>query len=155
MLVEKLYQETILEHNRKPRNRMVLARATHHARGVDALCGDDIRIYLEVHDGIVRRAAFDGEACAVTTAAASLLTTWLAGKTTAEFECGRRAFQDLLARPDGPDAAELGDLNQLKTVGLFPARVRNALLPWRTAASALAGKPGLDHRKGYVDGAHE
>lgn len=144
MQLEKLYRDAILEHNRNPRNRMVLPEASHHARGVDALCGDDIQVYLVVHDGIIEHAAFDGEACAVTTAAASLLTGWMAGKSLAEFDSGWKTFRELLDRPAGPDMAELGDLNLLKSVGLFPARVRNALLPWRTAAAALAGRSELN-----------
>lgn len=139
MQLDKLYQQFILDHNRTPRNFGPLPKATHRARGQDALCGDDIEIELEVRDGRVEQAAFSGEACAVTKASASMLTEWLRGRSSEEIRAGMQAFEQMMADPESPARPELGDLDRLRAVGHFPARVRNALLPWRTALKALAG----------------
>ena len=137
MALEQLYQQTILEHNRNPRNYGTLAAATHAARGHDALCGDDILVELIVEDGRILQAAFSGEACAVTKASASMLTAWLTGRQAAEIREYLNQFQALLKDNTLPDAPGLDDLNQLRAVSQFPARVRNALLPWTTTLRAL------------------
>jgi nitrogen fixation NifU-like protein len=136
MALDKLYQQVILDHNRSPHHYGRLEGATHSARGQDALCGDDILVELRVADGKIQEAAFSGEACAITTASASMLMDWLVGRTEEEVAAGYKRFSQLLANPDHPDARELGDINHLRTVSGFPARVRNALLPWRTTLKA-------------------
>lgn len=145
MALDELYKALILEHNRAPKNRGPLPGATHRARGTDALCGDDLQMELEISAGVIRRAAFSGEACAVATASASLLTEWLRGRTVDQFEAGRRAFRALMDDPGRDHILELGELNELRAVGRFPARVRNALLPWRTTAAALAGEAEMSN----------
>lgn len=139
MALDRLYQQIILDHNRTPRNFGPLDGATHSARGQDALCGDDILVELIVEDGKVRDAAFYGEACAVTKASASMLTDWLRGRSADEIRDGLDAFESVLADPDSPPDEALGDLDYLRSVGEFPARVRNAVLPWRTVLRALEG----------------
>lgn len=142
MAIEKLYQDIVLDHNRWPRNFKRLPGATHSARGQDASCGDDLLIELEVVDRQVRQAAFSGDACAVTQAAASMLTVWLTGRPVDEVRAGLDRFRTLLENPAAPRDVLLGELNQLQPVGAFPARRRNALLPWRTVVKALAGDAG-------------
>lgn len=137
MALDRLYQQVILDHNRCPRNHGRLEGATHGARGRDALCGDDILVELRVVDGRIEAAAFSGEACAITTASASMLTDWLAGRTAGELAEAIERFGRLLDDSELPDDPALGDINHLRAVSGFPARVRNALLPWRTALSAL------------------
>lgn len=137
MALDQLYQQVILDHNRSPHHYGRLADATHSARGQDALCGDDILIELKVLDGRIEQAAFSGEACAITTASASMLMDWLAGRSRPEVESAHERFAALLEDPGRPDEPELGDSNHLRAVSGFPARVRNALLPWRTALAAL------------------
>jgi nitrogen fixation protein NifU and related proteins len=137
MALDHLYQQTILEHNRKPRNFGPLPGATHAARGQDALCGDDILIELRIDGQRIEAAAFSGEACAVTKASASLLTDWLVGREPAEVIEWVSRFERLLRDTTIEDAPELGAINQLRAVGQFPARVRNALLPWRATRRAL------------------
>ncbi|TVQ28539.1 MAG: SUF system NifU family Fe-S cluster assembly protein [Wenzhouxiangella sp.] len=137
MALDRLYQQTILEHNRKPRNFGRLAEATHAARGQDALCGDDILIELIVEGERVRQAAFSGEACAVTKASASMLTEWLTGRQVAELIAWRDRFEALLKNAELEDAPELGPINQLRAVAQFPARLRNVLLPWNAAGQAV------------------
>ncbi len=137
MALEKLYQQVILDHNRSPRHHGGLQNATHSARGQDALCGDDILIELRVIDGRIEQAAFSGEACAITKASASMLMVWLVGRKPDELAGSQQRFSRLLQHPDQPDDEELGDINHLRTVSGFPARARNALLPWRAALDAL------------------
>ncbi|MDZ7790694.1 MAG: SUF system NifU family Fe-S cluster assembly protein [Xanthomonadales bacterium] len=137
MALDKLYQQVILDHNRSPHHYGRLEGATHSARGQDALCGDDILVELRVVDGRIEEAAFSGEACAITTASASMLMDWLIGRAAREVDVNLVRFSRLLEAPDEPDDPELGDINHLRAVSGFPARVRNALLPWRTAIDAL------------------
>ncbi len=144
MALDQLYQQTILEHNRKPRNYGHLTGATHAARGHDAMCGDDILMELIVEDGCIRQAAFSGDACAVTKATASMLTDWLPGRQASDIADWSNQFQALLKDHTLPDAPELADLNQLRPVSQFPARVRNALLPWTTTLRALNQPEGTN-----------
>jgi nitrogen fixation NifU-like protein len=137
MSLSRLYQSALLAHNRAPRHRGELANATHVARGTDALCGDDIRIWLRVEAGRIRQASWSGEACAITTAAASMLTDWLPGRSLEQFESSYRVFLELIRDSERADVAEFGDLNLLRAVSAFPSRRRNALLPWETALNAL------------------
>jgi len=136
MPLSELYQSALLAHNRHPRRHHELTGATHTARGTDALCGDDIRVWLRLEDGRVADASWSGEACAVTTAAASMLTEWLPGRTPGQLRAGHEQFARLLDDPEAPRVPDLGDLNLLRAVGGFPSRKRNALLPWHTALRA-------------------
>lgn len=137
MALDQLYQKLILDHNRSPRHRGRLAAATHSARGQDALCGDDILIELRLARGVIEQVAFSGEACAITMASASMLMEWLPGHSADEVAAAGQRFAELLDDPAQPDDEALGEINALRSVSNFPARKRNALLPWRTAARAL------------------
>jgi len=142
MALDQLYQQVILDHNRCPHHYGRLEDVTHSARGQDALCGDDILIELRLEDGRIREAAFSGEACAITTASASMLMQWLEGRSSKDTRVGYESFTRLLEDPQQRDCPELGDINHLRVVAGYPARVRNALLPWRTASEALLGASG-------------
>jgi len=137
MALHQLYQQLILEHNRSPRNFGPLAGATHSARGFDALCGDDLLFELRVENGIIRAAAFSGEACAVTKACASMLTEWLPGRKRADVESGLKAFSAVLTGVDMKSDETLGHFSELSALSDFPARQRNARLPWRCVLEAL------------------
>lgn len=138
MPLSRLYQTRILELNRMPLNYGELKDATHSARGVDALCGDDLQIQLRINpEGIIEQACWSGQACAVTSASASLLTEWLAGRRSDGIDAGFDAFRQLLADQPYPQSPDLGELALLGAVGAFPSRVKNALLPWQTALDAL------------------
>jgi nitrogen fixation NifU-like protein len=137
MALDQLYQRSILEHNRAPRHFGRLTSPTHSARGVDGLCGDDILIELELVDDTIQRAMFSGEACAVTKASASMMTSWIEGQSRADVLSAGRRFQAALRQPDIPDDPTLGELNRLRAVSSFPARMKNALLPWQALFDAL------------------
>ncbi len=137
MALDQLYQQLILEHNRKPRNYGRLANPTNAARGHDALCGDDILIELRIVKNRIEQAGFSGQACAITRASASMLCEWLIGRQTATVSLAFDQFQNLLGNDTLPDHPDLGDINQLRAVSRFPARRRNAELPWKTTLRAL------------------
>ena len=137
MPLSRLYQSRLLEHNRDPSNHFALPDATHSARGTDALCGDDLTMWLRIADDVIDAASWSGEACAVTTASASMLTSWLPGRDVDEVRAAAGRFDDLLSDPDRPDDAELGEINTLRAVAAFPSRRRNAQLPWKTVLAAL------------------
>ena len=137
MSLDHLYQSKILEHNRQPHNHFEMPDATHSADGLDALCGDDIRVWLSVRDGRVAGASWSGEACAITTASASMLTSWLIGRYTIEIAPAFELFRNLLEDKRLPDAPALGEINALRAVGGFPSRKRNAMLPWNATLEAL------------------
>lgn len=141
MALTELYQRAILAHNRAPKNRRSLDRCTHRARGLDALCGDDLVIELEVdEEGTIRDAAWTGEACVVTTASASMLTEWLRGQDLVAVRRAEVRFRTLLQDPSAKDAPDLNEFNLLRSISKFPSRVRNALLPWETTLEALQRK---------------
>jgi nitrogen fixation NifU-like protein len=135
----ELYQQIIIEHNRSPRNFGVLPDANRRADGDNPLCGDRIALYLKVRDDVIEDVAFEGRGCAISQAAASLMTGAIKGRPTAEAQALYRSFHDMVTgRPDAPvDPAALGKLAAFAGVRAFPARVKCASLPWHTLRAAL------------------
>ncbi|HXH84098.1 MAG TPA: SUF system NifU family Fe-S cluster assembly protein [Candidatus Tectomicrobia bacterium] len=133
-----LYQQVILDHNRKPRNFRPIADATRRAEGYNPLCGDRVTVYLVVEDGVVRDAAFQGSGCAISKAAASMMTASVIGRREDEVE---RLFERVHAMLTGERGAEadVGKLAVFAGVREFPARVKCATLPWHTLQAALSG----------------
>ncbi len=138
-----LYQEVILDHGRRPRNRRAMEGASVSAHGDNPMCGDRVTVFLRLdEDGRVADISFDGRGCAISMASASLMTELLKGKTRGEAEA---LFQDLRAMCTGkeqsnasPDDA-LERLAVLSGVKDFPSRVKCATLAWHTMDAALAG----------------
>ncbi|MDR3708101.1 MAG: SUF system NifU family Fe-S cluster assembly protein [Capsulimonadaceae bacterium] len=138
--LRELYQEVILDHNKKPRNFRVLETANHHADGHNPLCGDNVTVYLDVEDGVITDISFQGSGCAISKASASVMTTVLKGKSVAEAEDLFNQFHELVTA-DGSeelDADHLGKLAVFSGVREFPARVKCASLAWHTVHAALA-----------------
>lgn len=132
-----LYQEVIIDHGRRPRNFGPLPRANRHADGFNPLCGDRLTVHLEVADGVIADARFEGVGCAISTASASLMTEALKGKTAAQADALFAGFHALVTGVALPAAAQLGKLEVLAGVRNFPARVKCATLPWHTLEAAL------------------
>ena len=107
-LLSDLYQEVILDHNRRPRNYGGLADATSEAEGYNPLCGDKVKVYLKKEGDLIERVAFEGTGCAISTASASIMTEVLQGKTIAEARELFKKFHSLVTgRFDGdPDDAD-------------------------------------------------
>jgi len=138
--LSELYQEVILDHNRKPRNFQKVAAANRTAEGFNPLCGDQITLYVRLEDGVIRDIGFQGSGCAISKASASLMTSAVKGKTKAEAEQLFEQFHRMVTKDDAPDAAELGKLAAFSGVREFPARVKCASLAWHTLHGALEGK---------------
>jgi nitrogen fixation NifU-like protein len=138
--LKALYQQMIIEHNKKPRNFHALDGATHDADGFNPLCGDHLHVYLTVNDdGIIEEAGFTGEGCAISKASASMMTTVLKGKTVADAERLFTQFQALVKgelKPEDP-GHELGKLAVFSGVWQYPSRVKCAVLAWHAAHGAL------------------
>ena len=134
-----LYQEVILDHNKRPRNFHELEAANRVADGFNPLCGDKVRVYLELEGDVVKDVGFSGSGCAISTASASLMTQSIKGRTVAEVEKIFDGFHELVTTDTGADAASLGKLVVFGGVREFPVRVKCATLAWHTLMSALAG----------------
>ena len=137
-----LYQTTILDHNRKPRNFRVIDETDHHADGHNPLCGDKLTVYLVLdEDDRVADVAFQGQGCAISTASASLMTELVKGKTVAEIEKDFDRFHELVtSKADAPvDMAQMGKLAVFSGVREYPMRVKCATLAWHTLRAALHG----------------
>jgi nitrogen fixation NifU-like protein len=137
--LRELYQETILEHSRKPRNFGILETANHKAEGYNPLCGDHYTVFLDVKDGAIQNLSFEGSGCAISKASASMMTQSLKGKTTAEAEALFTKFHDLVTG-HGDSAEEMGKLAVFGGVSEFPLRVKCATLAWHTLRAALRGE---------------
>jgi nitrogen fixation protein NifU and related proteins len=134
-----LYQQIIVDHNRSPRNFKKLAHPTREAEGANPLCGDQIKLEVELAGDRIADIGFQGSGCAISQASASLLTGAVQGKSTADAqELFRQVHTMLTSAPGTPvDTAKLGKLAALAGVRQFPVRVKCASLPWHTLRAAL------------------
>lgn len=139
-MLRELYQETILDHNRHPRNRGRVEGT--RAEGYNPLCGDQVEISLHTEAGTIDAIGFEGQGCAISTASASLMTQAVKGKTVEEAEAIFRRFQALVTDTTGaePDWEGLGDLAVFAGVRELPVRIKCATLPWHTLHAALQDK---------------
>jgi nitrogen fixation NifU-like protein len=134
-----LYQEVILDHNKRPRNFRVLNPYSHKAEGYNPLCGDKVTVYLDVQDGIIKDLSFQGAGCAISSASASMMTEALKGKSIAEVEKLFKDFHDAVTGASEP-SPKLGKLAVLAGVRDYPSRVKCATLVWHTLRAALENR---------------
>ncbi|HEX2163105.1 MAG TPA: SUF system NifU family Fe-S cluster assembly protein [Thermoanaerobaculia bacterium] len=149
--LRELYQDVILDHGKRPRNFGRLPAANRSAQGDNPLCGDRLTLTVEVADGRVADAAFEGAGCAISVASASLMTDAVKGLPVAEAEALFHRFHRLLAGERGGAAAaggeageDLGKLAVFAGVREYPMRVKCATLPWHTLIAALHSAPAAD-----------
>jgi nitrogen fixation NifU-like protein len=135
-----LYQELILDHYRRPRNKGTLDNADASVEMRNPQCGDEIVLQVAFDGDNIRDVKFSGRGCSISQASASMMTQLLKGKTRAEIESIRARFRDLMLGVAEP-TDELGALRALSGVARFPGRVKCALLAWSALESALAPKP--------------
>ena len=141
MDLRDLYQEIIIDHNRSPRNYREIEDPTQRAEGYNPLCGDRLKLYLRVKDGVIDDISFEGAGCAISVASASLMTEQIKGKTEEEAAGLFEQFHQLVtADEEAPPNPALGKLAALAGVRAYPARVKCATLAWHTLGSALAGE---------------
>lgn len=134
--LRSLYEEVILDHNRRPRNfQYKPADANRHAHGYNPLCGDEFTVNLRVEDGVIKDVGFEGAGCAISTASASLMTESIKGKSIEEAERLFNGIHDLLTQQGS--AETLGKLQVLSGVREYPSRVKCATLAWHTLQAAL------------------
>jgi len=135
--LRELYQEVILHHSKSPRNFGALESANRRADGHNPLCGDRIRLALEVDGGEIRDVRFEGEGCAISTASASVMTDAVKGCSEGEARRKLATFHALVTGEPCEDPADLGKLEVFAGVKEFPVRVKCAMLAWRTLEAAL------------------
>jgi nitrogen fixation NifU-like protein len=135
-----LYQEVILDHNKRPRNFGELDDPDHFAEGNNPLCGDQLKVYITMVGDRIEQIRFEGSGCAISTASASLMTEIVKGKSRAEIERLYQSFHELLTGDPSVVAEagpELGKLAVFSGVREYPVRVKCATLSWHTLQAAL------------------
>ena len=138
---DALYQEIILEHNRKPRNFREMPDADRTVEGRNPLCGDALTVWMKLDGDTIADVSFKGEGCAISKASASLMTAAVKGKTREEAEQIFERFHDLvMGKLDDTEQKSLGSLRAFSGVARFPLRVKCASLAWHAMHSALAGE---------------
>ena len=139
--LQDLYQEIILDHNRRPRNFRKPEGANCNAEGFNPLCGDQLTLYLTVEDQEITDVGFQGEGCAISKASASMMTESIKGKTDAEAREVFNAFHRMITQgqTEDSDSDVLGDLEILQGVSEYPTRIKCATLAWHALQAALNG----------------
>ena len=137
MDLKDLYQDLIIDHNRRPRNFRRLADADHQAEGFNPLCGDKLTLYLRMQGDRIEDVTFEGSGCAISVASASLMTETLKGKTEADARALFERMHALLTGAGDADPEALGKLAALAGVRAYPTRVKCATLCWHTLNAAL------------------
>lgn len=132
-----LYQEVILDHNKRPRNFHTIEPASHHAEGYNPLCGDRLTLYVQVQGETIDDIAFVGSGCAISKASASLMTDALKGRSVAEARALFDRFHRMVTTPPDQAVEDMGKLSVLAGVREFPVRVKCASLAWHTLKAAL------------------
>ena len=137
--LSELYQQVILDHNKKPRNFRKLETANHSAEGFNPLCGDQLTVYLNLEDDAVKEISFEGSGCAISKAAASMMTQAVKGKSKQEAEQLFAEFHGMVTGEldEETTTTGLGNLKIFSGVREFPVRVKCASLPWHTMHAAL------------------
>ena len=140
--LDALYQEVILDHNRKPRNFREIADADRRIEGRNPLCGDEITLWVKLDGDRVADVSFKGSGCAVSKSSASLMTSSVKGKTVEETQQLFERFHDMITGklPEG-EREKMGSLAALGGVSKFPVRVKCASLAWHALKSALEQGP--------------
>ena len=140
-LVE-LYQELVLDHNNRPRNKRVMEDASNTADGYNPLCGDQVSVFVKVENGVVADVSFQGVGCAISQSSASMMTQNVKGKPVEEAEALFELFHSMVTRDPSADfdGSSLGELEALAGVCAFPNRIKCASLAWHTMAASLDTK---------------
>jgi nitrogen fixation NifU-like protein len=138
MDLRELYQETILDHSRHPRNKRQPDETTHRAFGHNPLCGDQIAVHLKIKDDHIEDIGFLGSGCAISIASASIMTDTIKGKSLKEANELAEKFYQMVVNGDSPQ--EIGKLIAFSGVREFPIRVKCATLAWHALQAAIEGK---------------
>ncbi|HEX6974840.1 MAG TPA: SUF system NifU family Fe-S cluster assembly protein [Vicinamibacterales bacterium] len=132
-----LYQEVILDHNKRPRNFHAIERPSHTAEGYNPLCGDRLNLFVKVEGNVIADVGFQGSGCAISKASASLMTDAVKGHTVEEARALFERFHRMVTTPPDVPVEDMGKLSVLSGVREFPVRVKCASLAWHTLKAAL------------------
>jgi nitrogen fixation NifU-like protein len=145
--LEDLYREIILDHYRNPRNRGDLPTPPAvRSEGFNPLCGDEVQVYLDVHDGVVDDIRISGQGCSISQSSASMMSQAVKGRSVPEARALVHAFKSMMSIEDGHDrddaddaepGVKMGDLEALQGVVKYPVRIKCATLAWNTLAQGL------------------
>ena len=147
--LEDLYREIILDHYRSPRNRGELpSPPAHKVEGFNPLCGDEVTVYLDVEDGVLKDIKMMGHGCSISQSSSSLMTAAVKGKSLESVQATIDTFKQLMTvhessltkdadRDDEVDLRKLGELAALQGVVKFPVRIKCAVLAWNTLRQGL------------------
>ncbi len=141
-LVDDLYRETILDHYHNPRNRGTISDATVSTEGVNPLCGDELRLFLKIENGLVQDIKLESSGCSINTASGSMMSELVLGKSLEEAQGVIAEFKKMMLTK-GEDITlpeELEELEALQGVKKYPVRIKCALLPWNTLDEGLKAK---------------
>ena len=136
--LSELYQEVILDHNRRPRNFRVIDPASATQEGFNPLCGDRLTLFVTIDKGVIADVSFQGSGCAISKASASLMTEALKGKTVVQARELFDRFHAMITSDQGRASPDLGKLSVLGGVRDFPTRIKCASLAWHTMKAAVA-----------------
>ena len=139
--LDDLYREIILDHYRTPRNRGELPPPAAHAVGHNPLCGDEIEVFLDVHDGVIGDIKVGGQGCSISQSSASMMSQAVKGKSVDEVRALVHKFKSMMSIEELTEAdadVKLGDLEALQGVVKFPVRIKCAVLAWNTLTEAMA-----------------
>jgi len=141
--LNELYQEVILDHNKRPRNFRTIDPSTHRADGHNPLCGDRLSLYVRVSEDTIEDVAFQGSGCAISKASASLMTDAVKGQTIEAANALFARFHAMVTTPPDQPVENMGKLSVLAGVREFPVRVKCASLCWHTLKAALDRKAAV------------
>jgi len=138
---DDLYQDIVMDHSRRPRNYGPLENPTSSNDGYNPLCGDEVTVFLRLEDNKVAEVSFQAEGCAISKSSASMMTEGIKGKTVVDAMKVFEAFRSLLTQDqlDDQQIELLGDLEILRGVSHYPARIKCATLSWHTLKAGLEG----------------
>lgn len=142
--LEDLYREVILDHYRSPRNKGELPPPATCTEGTNPLCGDEIRLFLEVTDGVIRDVRFSGHGCSISQSSASMMTAAVKGKPVADVRALVHRFKEMMSIEESAEESpapvgSMGDMEALRGVVKYPVRIKCAVLGWNTLLEALGG----------------
>ena len=142
--LEDLYREVILDHYRSPRNKGELPPPATCTEGTNPLCGDEIRLYLDVVDGVIRDVRFSGHGCSISQSSASMMTAAVKGKSVADVRALVHRFKEMMSIEESAEESPapvgtMGDMEALRGVVKYPVRIKCAVLGWNTLLEALGG----------------
>ncbi|SFB12505.1 MULTISPECIES: Fe-S cluster assembly sulfur transfer protein SufU [unclassified Bacillus (in: firmicutes)] len=135
--LDTLYRQVIMDHYKNPRNKGVLEEGSLTVNMNNPTCGDRIQLTLNVEDGVVTDAKFEGEGCSISMSSASMMTQAIKGKKIDEAIKLSKIFSDMMQGKDYDDDIDLGDIEALQGVAKFPARIKCATLAWKAMEKGL------------------